>query len=96
MWKAYKPACTRGSEGGVVLADEEYEGACRITLERCPRYDAITCGVYGAMVHTVFRDPANSRAVYEAMKAELADFCGGDTTEEEEYAFYRRFRERYT
>ena len=36
-----------GSEGGTIIADEEYKESCRITLERCERYDAITCGVYG-------------------------------------------------
>lgn len=25
-----------------------------VTLERCERYDAITCGVYGSMMHTIF------------------------------------------
>ena len=46
MWDdIYKPNSI-GSEGGTIIADEEYKESCRITLERCERYDAITCGVY--------------------------------------------------
>lgn len=52
MWNdIYKPDSI-GSEGGTIIADEEYKESCRITLERCERYDAITCGVYGSMMHT--------------------------------------------
>ena len=54
MWDdIYKPNSI-GSEGGTIIADEEYKESCRITLERCERYDAITCGVYGCMMHTAF------------------------------------------
>ena len=28
------------------LPCEDYKESCRITLDRCERYDAITCGVY--------------------------------------------------
>ena len=50
MWNdIYKPDSI-GSEGGTIIADEEYNESCRITLERCERYDAITCGVYGSMM----------------------------------------------
>ena len=53
MWDdIYKPNSI-GSEGGTIIADEEYKESCRITLERCERYDAITCGVYGCMMHSV-------------------------------------------
>ena len=56
MWNdIYKPDSI-GSEGGTIIADEEYKESCRITLERCERYDAITCGVYGSMMHTTFCD----------------------------------------
>ena len=52
MWdNIYKPNSI-GSEGGTIIADEEYKESCRITLERCERYDAITCGVYGlSLIH---------------------------------------------
>jgi len=52
MWdNIYQPYQT-GSEGGLIIADEEYRDSCRITLEKCERYYAITCGVYGGMMHT--------------------------------------------
>ena len=51
MWdNIYQPYQT-GSEGGLIIADEEYRDSCRITLEKCERYYAITCGVYGGMMH---------------------------------------------
>ena len=54
MWiSIHKPGAI-GSEGGNVLADEEYKDSCRITLEKCERYYAITCGVY-EVVRGVFR-----------------------------------------
>jgi hypothetical protein len=46
----------RGSEDGLVLADEEHPFGARITLEEnCPSAPAtITCGISGWMVHTRF------------------------------------------
>ena len=61
MWDdIYKPNSI-GSEGGTIIADEEYKESCRITLERCERYDAITCGVYGCMMHTAFCDKSHRK-----------------------------------
>ena len=96
MWSklAFKPGET-GSENGTILMDEEYKESCRITLEKCPKYYAITCGVYGAMVHTAFCDEDDHIAVYEAMKQELADFIDRNTTEDEEYDFYDYFTNKY-
>lgn len=68
MWDdIYKPNSI-GSEGGMIIADEEYKESCRITLERCERYDAITCGVYGCMMHTAFCDKSHSQEVFDNMK----------------------------
>lgn len=37
MWdNIYQPYQT-GSEGGLIIADEEYRDSCRITLEKCER-----------------------------------------------------------
>ena len=47
MWKSLYIAGATGSEGGIVFSDEEYKKSCRITLEKCQNYYAITCGVYG-------------------------------------------------
>ncbi len=45
----------QGSEGGIILLDEEHGDGARVTLERCDRVPfAITCGLYGNMAHTVF------------------------------------------
>ncbi|HET7771519.1 MAG TPA: hypothetical protein VFN74_22295 [Chloroflexota bacterium] len=65
----------RGSEGGVIIADEEYDGAARITLESGANTApfAITCGVYGWMVHTrFFADERSARRAFVDMKMELA------------------------
>ncbi len=50
MWIDLETAGTTGSKKGIIILDEEYSGACRITLERCKDYYAITCGMYGGMV----------------------------------------------
>lgn len=84
-----------GSESGIILYDEELESGCRITLERCPKYHAITCGVYGAMVHTAFCGPDDAKEMYEAMKLELGKFMATQTTEKEEYEFYDYFCSKY-
>ena len=94
-WKElYKPGAT-GSEGGIVYKDEEYGESCRITLEKCKNYYAITCGVYGAMVHTVFCNMQNADSTYESMKKELQSFIDRDTTEDEECEFYEAFVSKY-
>lgn len=64
---------TTGSEGGVVLRDEEHETGARITLEECghPPF-AITCGIYGVVAHTAFAaTEIEAVDAYEAMKAEI-------------------------
>lgn len=95
MWKnIYIPGAI-GSENGIVLADEEYKKSCRITLEKCEGYYAITCGVYGAMFHTVFSDSKHYQEVYDGMKTELQEFIDKDTTEEEDIDFYAYFCDKY-
>jgi hypothetical protein len=63
-----------GSEGGVILREDEYRGDARITLERTGRAAfAITCGVYGWMVHTrFFSTLEEAQREYAAMQPELA------------------------
>ncbi|MBN2192915.1 MAG: hypothetical protein JW751_08865 [Polyangiaceae bacterium] len=64
-----------GSEGGQIRSDEEHPLGARITLEEgginAPW--AITCGIYGWMVHTVFCvSEAEGRAkMAEEMKSRL-------------------------
>ena len=39
MWdNIYQPDQT-GSEGGLIISDEEYKDSCRITLEKCERIE---------------------------------------------------------
>ena len=57
-WITYEDGKTigsTGSEGGVILRDEECPDGARITLEEETHMGvpfAITCGVYGWLVHT--------------------------------------------
>jgi hypothetical protein len=64
-----------GSESGTVELDEEHDCGARITLERDAKTApyAITCGIYGWMVHTrYFEDRDTAHLQYDAMKAGLA------------------------
>jgi hypothetical protein len=63
-----------GSENGSILHDEEYSACARITLERDGHTTfAITCGIYGWMVHTrFFATEEEANEAFEAMKGELA------------------------
>ena len=77
-WKTYtdengKPD-TIGTDGGVILADEEHEWGARITLEQPGAGSAfgITCGIYGWMVHTVhFAHLEEAQKAFAAMKPDL-------------------------
>jgi hypothetical protein len=65
----------RGSEEGTMVRDEEYSLGARISLERDCRAAsfAITCGVYGWMLHTrYFGSKFEAETQYEAMKSALA------------------------
>ena len=73
-WKPFdggRTIGTTGSEGGVILADDEIVNAARISLERETRVApfAITCGIYYWMMHTRwFSDEAMARRDFDAMK----------------------------
>jgi len=49
-----------GSEGGIIVNDDELPGIARVTIERKTNletgldYFGITIGVYGTLVHTAF------------------------------------------
>ena len=64
-----------GSENGTMVRDEEYSLGARISLERDCRSApfAITCGIYGWMLHTrFFSSQFEAETQYEAMKSALA------------------------
>lgn len=77
-----------------IIKDEVYKNSCRITLEKYPNRYEITCGVYGAMVHTVYCGK-NCLETYDSMKQELQNFIDRDTAEDEEYEFYDYFIRKY-
>jgi hypothetical protein len=101
MWKALDTIGTGGSEEGIIQKDEEYDGSARITLETCPRYGdgsyAITCGVYGSMVHTAFGKEDSIYNMYESMKTDLQNFVDkmDDMSEDERIEFYETFTGKY-
>jgi hypothetical protein len=71
---------SQGSEAGLILLDEEYDQAARITLERATRVApfAITCGVYGCLLHTrYFGSEDEARSEYAAMKGVLQEIVDG-------------------
>ena len=94
MWENIYVEGTVGSEGGLILDDEEYAHSCRITVEKCLDCFTITCGVYGSMVHTVFCGE-NYKEIYDAMKKELQEFIDRDLTADERYKFYEDFTSRF-
>jgi hypothetical protein len=64
-----------GSESGVIVRDEEHNDGARITLERDTKNApfAITCGIYGWMVHTrYFGLEPQAQAEFDSMSTELS------------------------
>lgn len=77
MWLPYEDGKTisaQGSENGIIIKDEEHDNGAHITLERdCGNIPyAITCGIYGFMVHTAFAsNHEEAEKKYENMKNDL-------------------------
>jgi hypothetical protein len=76
MWQSFdngRTIGTSGSEKGIILLDEKHVDGARITLERDGYTPfAITCGIYGWMMHTrFFANEENARRAYEEMKPAL-------------------------
>ena len=97
MWMHFNTLGTIGSENGKIMADEEYKNSCRITLEKCERYYAVTCGVYGSMIHTAFTDDAHCWKTYNAIKNDLQTFIDNIEcmTEIEIEQFFDEFTSTY-
>ncbi len=90
-WQPFEEGKTigkTGTEGGLILADEEHSSGARITLEEgCLRAPyAITCGVYGWMVHTRFlADDESAQHALAEMRPALARIVAllpGDSDED--------------
>ena len=78
LWKVFRDGATKGqpgSEKGTIVRDVEHSEGARITLERdTPTVPfAITCGIYGWMVHTRFLgSEVEALMAFEDMKDALA------------------------
>jgi len=76
VWQSFDSGATvgqPGSEGGVIVRDEEHEAGARATLERdCGSVPwTVTCGVYGWFFHTRFLG-SEAEAEFPAMLNGLA------------------------
>jgi hypothetical protein len=66
----------RGSEGGLIVRDEEHALGARVTLEKeCEAAPfAITCGIYGWMMHTCFlSEEGEAGEQHEDMKRAIGE-----------------------
>jgi hypothetical protein len=74
-WLAYDDGRTIGrvnSEGGVILNDEEYLNAARITLKRGEKIVSVSCNIYGWINHTrFFAGVPEAERDFKVMKSEL-------------------------
>lgn len=93
-WQPFEEGRTigkTGSEGGEIIIDQEHIDGARLTVERgCLRAPyAITCGVYGWMVHTrFFADDETAQHSADEMKTALSEILAlipneGDDDEDE-------------
>lgn len=83
MWHKFQDGSSigrEGSEGGVIVLDEEHADGARITVERGGHAPwSITCGVYGSMVHTrLFTDRVEAMAEVDPMKRGLGAILSED------------------
>ena len=78
LWYPFDSGATlgqRGSEGGAIIRDEEHPLEARITLERdTPTAPfAITCGIYGCMMHARFFSlESEACSQYDSMRNALS------------------------
>ncbi|MDP9105625.1 MAG: hypothetical protein M3N49_06800 [Candidatus Eremiobacteraeota bacterium] len=97
MTRRWEPGDGEATEGGTVVRTEEMPFWSLITLERDCHSGipfAITCGIYNAMVHTVYRRTETEAVLtYDAMKLGLERLVDVDTTVfyDELSAFVDRF-----
>lgn len=77
MWTLFDDGSTigtKGSEDGVIIKDEEHNSGARITIEKEVGNSipfAITCGIYGLFVHTVYCSDSEVMIKYESMKHDI-------------------------
>jgi hypothetical protein len=85
IWRPFQNGATlaeQGSEQGETVLDEEHMLGARITLERNTSIApfAITCGIYGWMVHTrYFETEREARSQYDNMKHALSELISAES-----------------
>lgn len=90
LWQAFDDGATLGQDGserGVLVRDEEHPLGARISLERgaASAPFAITCGIYGCMMHTrFFSQESEACEQYDAMKTSLSALLEGEDEGEDE------------
>ncbi len=87
----------KGSEEGDILLDEEHGAGARITLERNTTVApfAITCGIYGWMMHTrFFETELEARSEYDRMKQALSELitAESETNFEDSHSVMQRIK----
>ena len=76
-WREYDEGYTigtSGSDGGVILRDEEHNFGARMTLEEegSSAPYSVTCTIYGWMAHTrFFPTEADAEEAFERMQSDL-------------------------
>lgn len=100
MWEPYengKIISTTGSENGIILFDEVLSCGARITLEQDGYTPyAITCGIYGLMVHTAFAGTEQEALEkYNSMKQNIQLFLAKETNDKENSEWCDWFANEY-
>jgi hypothetical protein len=76
-WFVYNDGDTtggEGTEGGIILRDEEHEQGARLTLKRGESFFAVSCSIRGWMDHTrFFATELEAQREYLSMKPPLAN-----------------------
>ena len=96
-WNPFEDGATvgaLGTEAGSILLDEEHADGARITLETGGTVApyAITCGIYGTMVHTVFvSDEKKAQLLYLQMKVRLEELLTVECEESDYIAAIEKF-----
>lgn len=79
-WSAYDDGRSIGqvgSEGSVILHDDEYLSGARVTLKRGDSYVSVSSNIYGWIDHTRFFDTLpDARREYALMKSEIEKIMG--------------------
>lgn len=94
-WSSVKVKNDRGCENGWVLSDEEYAGKCRVTVEKCKGFDAITCGIYGLFFHTIYTSFEGAIIEGNAIKQCLKEFIDGNPDSSKMRAFPAWFMDKF-